>query len=57
MESRLIGNPISGTHELRFDRPVKVKTDDEVLEADRCHHRILPRAARFHAGDAPYVQP
>ena len=41
--------------ELTFDRPIKVNTDGEVLEADRCLYRIRPRAARFLAGDAPYA--
>lgn len=42
--------------EIVFDRAVKVNTDGEVLEADRCHYRILPRAARFLAGEAPFLQ-
>jgi diacylglycerol kinase (ATP) len=42
--------------EFRFDRTIKVNTDGEVLETDRCHYRILPRAARFLAGDAPYTK-
>jgi diacylglycerol kinase (ATP) len=42
--------------ELRFERPVKVNTDGEVLDADECRYRLLPRAARFLAGDAPFVQ-
>jgi diacylglycerol kinase (ATP) len=33
--------------DIEFDRPVKVNTDGEVLEADRCSYRVLPRAARF----------
>lgn len=33
--------------ELRFDRSIKVNTDGQVLEADRCRYGILPRAARF----------
>jgi diacylglycerol kinase (ATP) len=41
--------------ELRFNRTIKVNTDGEVLQADRCHYRILPGAARFMAGDAPYA--
>jgi diacylglycerol kinase (ATP) len=41
--------------ELSFNRTIKVNTDGEVLEASRCHYRILPRAARFLAGDAPYT--
>jgi len=41
--------------ELRFNRTIKVNTDGEVLEADHCHYRILPGAARFMAGAAPYA--
>ncbi len=41
--------------ELGFNRTIKVNTDGEVLETDRCRYRILPRAARFLAGDAPYA--
>lgn len=37
------------------NRTIKVNTDGEVLEADHCRYRILPRAARFLAGDAPYI--
>src|SRR5688572_29180606 len=33
--------------ELNFDRPIKVNFDGQVLEAERCCYRILPRAARF----------
>lgn len=42
--------------ELRFNRTIKVNTDGEVLETDRCRYRVLPRAARFLAGDAPYTR-
>jgi len=41
--------------DLHFDRTIKVNTDGEVLEAADCSYRILPRAARFLAGDAPYA--
>jgi len=41
--------------EIDFDRPVKVNTDGEVLETDRCRYRVEARAARFLAGDAPYM--
>jgi diacylglycerol kinase (ATP) len=41
--------------ELSFDRTIKVNTDGEVLEADECRYRVLPRAARFLAGDAPFA--
>ena len=40
--------------EMRFDRRIKVNTDGEVLEADFCRYRILPRAARFLAGETPF---
>lgn len=33
--------------EMRFNRSIKVNTDGQVLDADRCTYRILPRAARF----------
>jgi diacylglycerol kinase (ATP) len=33
--------------EIAFDRPIKVNTDGQVLEADRCCYRVMPRAARF----------
>ncbi|HEY0080047.1 MAG TPA: diacylglycerol kinase family protein [Pyrinomonadaceae bacterium] len=42
--------------DMSFSRTIKVNTDGEVLEAERCHYRILPRAARFLAGDAPYAE-
>jgi diacylglycerol kinase (ATP) len=38
-----------------FDRTVKVNTDGEVLETRRCEYRVLPGAARFLAGDAPFA--
>ena len=41
--------------DIRFDRTVKVNTDGEVLETDHCRYRLLPRAARFLAGDAPFL--
>lgn len=39
--------------EMTFERPVKVNTDGELLEADRCAYRVLPGAARFLAGAPP----
>ena len=42
--------------DFQFSRPVKVNTDGEVLTTDRCRYRLLPRAARFLAGDAPYAE-
>lgn len=41
--------------ELRFNRKIKVNTDGEVLETDHCRYRLLPRAACFLAGDAPFA--
>ncbi len=41
--------------DIAFDRPIKVNTDGEVLETSACRYRIIPRAARFLAGDAPYT--
>ena len=41
--------------ELHFNRTIKVNTDGEVLEADHCSYHILPRAARFLAGETPYA--
>ncbi|MDQ3585774.1 MAG: diacylglycerol kinase family lipid kinase [Acidobacteriota bacterium] len=41
--------------ELDFSRVIKVNTDGEVLETDRCRYSINPRAARFLAGAAPFA--
>jgi diacylglycerol kinase (ATP) len=38
-----------------LERAVKVNTDGEVFEGRRCEYRVLPRAARFFAGDAPFA--
>lgn len=35
---------------MTFERPVKVNTDGELLEATECVYRVLPGAARFLAG-------
>ena len=40
---------------LEFERTIKVNTDGEVLAANRCLYRIQTRAARFLAGDAPFL--
>lgn len=45
----------SGDFELLFDRPVHVNADGEVLAADRCRYRVLPRAARFLCGARPFA--
>jgi diacylglycerol kinase (ATP) len=36
--------------EMTFERPVKVNTDGELLEAKTCSYRIAPGAARFLGG-------
>jgi len=41
--------------EIEFNRTIKVNTDGEVLETDRCRYRIMPHAARFLAGAAPFA--
>lgn len=38
-----------------LQRAVKVNTDGEVFEGSRCEYRVLPKAARFLAGDAPFA--
>ena len=40
---------------IELDRAVHVNTDGEVFEDTRCEYRVLPRAARFLAGDAPFT--
>ena len=37
--------------DLRFDRVIKVNTDGEVLETNRCEYRVRPRTARFLVGE------
>jgi diacylglycerol kinase (ATP) len=36
-------------------RETSVNTDGEVFSVRRCEYRVLPKAARFLAGDAPFV--
>jgi diacylglycerol kinase (ATP) len=40
---------------IELDREVKINTDGEVFEGRRCDYRVLPQAARFFVGDAPFV--
>jgi diacylglycerol kinase (ATP) len=40
---------------MAFGREIKINTDGEVLGAAACQYRVLPRAARFLAGDAPFA--
>jgi diacylglycerol kinase (ATP) len=42
--------------DFQFDHPIKVNTDGEVLETDSCRYRVLPRGARFIAGDVPFAK-
>jgi diacylglycerol kinase family enzyme len=41
--------------ELVFDRVIKVNTDGQVRETDRCRYAVLPRAARFLRGRASEI--
>jgi diacylglycerol kinase (ATP) len=42
--------------DLDLAREVNVNTDGEVFSVRRCEYRVLPKAARFLAGDAPSAQ-
>ncbi len=42
---------------MEFDREIRLNTDGEVFEARRCEYSVLPRAATFLAGDAPFSAP
>lgn len=44
-----------GAIDLTFDRVVKVNTDGQVLETNRCQYTVLPRAARFLAAPSASV--
>lgn len=41
--------------EILFERTIKVNTDGEVLEADRCRYSIRPHAVRFFAGQETFA--
>jgi diacylglycerol kinase (ATP) len=41
---------------IELDREVKVNTDGEVFSGRQCEYRVLPKAARFFAGDAPFAK-
>ena len=41
--------------QIDLDRDVKVNTDGEVFEGRQCRYRVLPKAARFFAGNAPFA--
>ena len=40
---------------MTFDREIAINTDGEVLSATECQYSVRVRAARFLAGDAPFV--
>ena len=42
---------------IEFDRDIRLNTDGEVFEARRCEYSVLPRAATFLTGDAPFSAP
>lgn len=41
--------------DLEFNRTIRVNTDGELLQADRCRYIVRPRAARFFCGLAPHA--
>lgn len=41
---------------IELQRPVKVNTDGEVFEGQRCEYRVLPRVARFLAGETTLME-
>ena len=40
---------------IEADREIRINTDGEVLEARRCEYSVLPGAATFLAGEAPFA--
>jgi diacylglycerol kinase (ATP) len=38
-----------------LDREIKINTDGEVFEGNRCEYRVRRKAARFFSGDAPFA--
>ena len=41
---------------IEADRDIRINTDGEVLETRRCEYSVLPRAATFLAGEAPFAE-
>jgi YegS/Rv2252/BmrU family lipid kinase len=41
--------------DIELAREINVNTDGEVFGVTRCEYRVLPRVARFLAGDAPFA--
>jgi diacylglycerol kinase (ATP) len=39
--------------DLEFDRVVRVNTDGELLQSERCHYRVQPRSVQFFCGPQP----
>lgn len=40
---------------IELERETRINTDGEVLSATRCEYSVLPRAARFLAGESPFI--
>jgi diacylglycerol kinase (ATP) len=45
----------ASTVRIELDRRIRINTDGEVLEASVCDYRVLPRAARFIAGETTFA--
>ena len=45
----------AATVSLEFEREIHINTDGEVLSATRCDYSVLPKAATFLCGDAPFA--
>jgi len=43
------------TVRIEFDREIRINTDGEVFPASVCEYSVLPRAATFLAGEAPFT--
>jgi diacylglycerol kinase (ATP) len=53
-DPRVIYTQAESVH-IELDRDVKINTDGEVFEARQCDYRVLPHAARFFVGQAPFA--
>lgn len=42
--------------EMTFEREIKVNADGEVFSTKYCKYKMLPRAAKFYVGDAPFLR-
>jgi diacylglycerol kinase (ATP) len=45
----------AATVSFEFEREIHINTDGEVLSATRCDYSVLPKAATFLCGDAPFA--